>query len=206
MVTPSLVMVGAPNFLSMTTLRPLGPIVTLTVSASLLTPRSRARRASSSNFRIFAMELNCSSQKQELRPCRPASYVAGGQGRRTEANVGELLLDDREHVASREDEVLLAVVLHLGAAVLAVQHDVAGLDVERQTLAVLEAARAHGQDDALLGLLLGGVRDDQARGGGLLGVERLDHDAVLERLDGNLGAGGRHDPTSPFVDLTGLTV
>ena len=57
MVTPSLVMVGAPNFLSMTTLRPLGPIVTLTVSASLLTPRSRARRASSSNFRIFAMEL-----------------------------------------------------------------------------------------------------------------------------------------------------
>ena len=35
MVTPSLVMVGAPNFLSMTTLRPLGPSVTLTVSASL---------------------------------------------------------------------------------------------------------------------------------------------------------------------------
>ena len=35
MVTPSLVMVGAPNFLSMTTLRPLGPIVTFTVSASL---------------------------------------------------------------------------------------------------------------------------------------------------------------------------
>src|SRR5690349_23219239 len=149
MVTPSLVMVGAPNFLSMTTLRPLGPIVTLTVSASLLTPRSRARRASSSNFRIFAMELNCSSQKQELRPCRPASYVAGGQGRRTEANVGELLLDDREDVARREDEVLLAVVLHLGAAVLAVQHDIAGLDVERQALAVLEAARTHGQDDAL---------------------------------------------------------
>ena len=64
----------------------------------------------------------------------------------------------------------------------------------------LEAARAHGEDDALLGLLLGGVRDDQAGGGGLLGVERLDHNAVLERLDGNLG-GGRHDPTSPFGDL-----
>ena len=35
MDTPSLVMVGAPNFFSMTTLRPFGPRVTLTVSASL---------------------------------------------------------------------------------------------------------------------------------------------------------------------------
>ena len=33
-VTPSLVIVGEPNFLSMTTLRPLGPKVNLTVSAS----------------------------------------------------------------------------------------------------------------------------------------------------------------------------
>ncbi len=47
MVTPSLVMRGVPNFLSSTTLRPLGPMVILTVSASWLTPRSRAWRASS---------------------------------------------------------------------------------------------------------------------------------------------------------------
>ena len=33
-VTPSLVIVGDPNFLSMMTLRPLGPSVTLTASAS----------------------------------------------------------------------------------------------------------------------------------------------------------------------------
>jgi hypothetical protein len=39
-VTPSLVTVGAPNFLSRTTLRPLGPRVTLTALASLLTPAS----------------------------------------------------------------------------------------------------------------------------------------------------------------------
>ena len=37
-VTPSLVMVGAPKLFSMTTLRPLGPRVTLTASASALTP------------------------------------------------------------------------------------------------------------------------------------------------------------------------
>ena len=46
--TPSLVIVGAPHFLSSTTLRPLGPRVTRTASASLFMPVSRARRASSS--------------------------------------------------------------------------------------------------------------------------------------------------------------
>src|SRR5215203_1721641 len=50
MLTPSLVMVGAPHFFSTTTLRPLGPRVTLTASASRLTPDSRPRRAFSSNF------------------------------------------------------------------------------------------------------------------------------------------------------------
>ena len=54
-VTPSLVMVGAPHFLSSTTLRPFGPSVTDTASASLSTPASRARRASSSNFSTFAV-------------------------------------------------------------------------------------------------------------------------------------------------------
>src|ERR1700750_1190954 len=54
-VTPSFVMVGAPHFLSMTTLRPRGPSVTLTASASLSTPRSSERRASSSNSRILGI-------------------------------------------------------------------------------------------------------------------------------------------------------
>ena len=54
-VTPSLVIVGAPNFLSSTTLRPFGPSVTLTVSASLLTPVSSRRRAFSSKTSILAI-------------------------------------------------------------------------------------------------------------------------------------------------------
>ena len=37
-VTPSLVTVGAPKLFSSTTLRPLGPSVTVTASASTLTP------------------------------------------------------------------------------------------------------------------------------------------------------------------------
>ncbi len=57
-VTPSLVMVGAPHFLSITTLRPLGPSVTFTASARRLTPRSSARRASSSNSSILAMSTS----------------------------------------------------------------------------------------------------------------------------------------------------
>ena len=54
-VTPSLVTVGEPNFFSMMTLRPLGPRVTLTASASWSTPRLRAFRASASKIICFAM-------------------------------------------------------------------------------------------------------------------------------------------------------
>ena len=55
MDTPSLVISGVPNFLSSTTLRPLGPRVTFTVSASWLTPASNALRASSPRLMILAI-------------------------------------------------------------------------------------------------------------------------------------------------------
>ena len=45
-VTPSLVIRGAPNDLSSTTLRPFGPSVTLTALARMSTPRSIRSRAS----------------------------------------------------------------------------------------------------------------------------------------------------------------
>src|SRR5579885_1234778 len=62
-VTPSLVMVGDPNFLSRTTLRPFGPSVTLTASASWLTPRSTAWRDCSPYTICFAISLfSCSCQ------------------------------------------------------------------------------------------------------------------------------------------------
>src|SRR5262249_10753800 len=63
-----------------------------------------------------------------------------------------LLLDDGEHVAGGEHQVLLAVVLDLRAAVLAVQHHVADLYVHRHALGtgVVEATRAHRKDLALL--------------------------------------------------------
>src|SRR5450631_3684285 len=57
MLTPSLVMVGAPHFFSRTTLRPFGPRVTLTASARMFIPRSRPRRASSSKAMILAIRV-----------------------------------------------------------------------------------------------------------------------------------------------------
>src|SRR3954464_504475 len=58
METPSFVIVGAPHFFSRTTLRPLGPSVTRTASASWFMPRSRPRRASSSKAMILAMRVD----------------------------------------------------------------------------------------------------------------------------------------------------
>src|SRR3954447_20353523 len=180
MVTPSLVIVGAPNFLSRTTLRPRGPRVTLTVSASVLTPCSSRCRASSEKLRIFAIY-------GLLHAPTPWTGEPGQGGQR--CGLG-LLLDDREDVAGGEHQVLLAGVLDLGAAVLRVQDGVADLDVDRDAVAlVVDAARADSEDGALLRLLLGGVRNDDARGGGGLGLVRLHDDAVLERLDADLGGG-----------------
>src|SRR4051794_21784650 len=152
--TPSLVIVGAPNFFSSTTLRPRGPSVTRTELASLLTPASRARRASSSNFRSFAMGALL------------------------------LRLDDGEDVATVQDEQVVAIDRDLGAAVLRVDDRVADLHVERDELTGLLRATAgtDGEDVALLRLLLRGVRDHQAAGRGLFRLARLHDDAVVEGL------------------------
>ncbi len=52
--TPSFVMRGAPNDLSITTLRPLGPSVTLTALARMSTPRNKRSRASRPNLTSLA--------------------------------------------------------------------------------------------------------------------------------------------------------
>jgi hypothetical protein len=52
--TPSLVTVGPPNERSSTTLRPLGPSVTLTALARMFTPSTMRARASPPNETSFA--------------------------------------------------------------------------------------------------------------------------------------------------------
>src|SRR6516165_8269098 len=170
--TPSLVMVGAPNFFSITTLRPLGPRVTFTVSASLLTPASSPRRADSSNFRILGMTLSNSSRVPRVwrvrkwRPPGRSRRCRGGGRRGNSGQLGQVVALDGD----------------LGAAVLGVDDGVADGHVHRDDLAGVlgAAARADGDDLALLGLLLGRVGDDQARGHGLLGLAGADDDPVIE--------------------------
>ena len=76
-VTPSLVILGAPKFCSMTTLRPLGPMVTCTASVGLSQPLSMMRD-STPNLTSFARP-----RVQLLRTpstWRMIECLAGGKG------------------------------------------------------------------------------------------------------------------------------
>src|SRR4030095_16692025 len=153
-VTPSLVIVGLPNFLSMTTLRPLGPRVAFTASAMMLTPLSRALRASSSNFSCLGID--------RVPP----------------------LLENGEDVFLAQDEIFLVVDLDLGARILPEQDLVPSLHVQRDLLAVVaDLTRPGGDVLALLRLLLRRVGDDDPARASLLLLEPLDEDAVVQRTN-----------------------
>src|SRR5215470_4724837 len=147
-VTPSLVMRGAPNDLSSTTLRPFGPSVTRTALARVSTPRSIRSRASVENLTSLAaigiFSVNLSG-------------------------------DHAHDVGLLHDQEFVAVELHLGARPLAEQNLVAGPNVDRDQLAVLVAsAGPNGDDLALHRLLLGSIGNDNAAGGLVLGFNALD--------------------------------
>src|SRR3954471_1306467 len=173
-VTPSLVMRGAPNDLSSTTLRPLGPSVTFTALARMSTPRSMRSRASTPNLTSLLAMLSFSLKLQWTGRRRLRGLLLGG------GNVGE----DAHDVAFLHDQQLLAVDLDLGAGPFAEQHAVADLEVDRDQLAsFVTATGAHGDDFALRGLFLGTVRNDDAASSLLFGVDALDHDAVVKRTE-----------------------
>src|SRR4029453_475499 len=126
-------MVGLPNFLSMTTLRPLGPMVAFTAADRTLTPRRRAARPSSLNMTCFGISIS------PLRSFDAMGRIASGRVVCAQKSGcgGRRLLDDGEHVLLAHDQILLVVDLHLGARVLAEEDLVAGLDVERDLLALV---------------------------------------------------------------------
>src|SRR5437870_7408072 len=160
-VTPSLVTVGAPNFFSRTTLRPLGPSVMRTAWATVSMPFLRCCRASTSNVTVFAI-------------CVPLLFICG------------LLLavrQDGEDVLLGHDQVLDLVHLELVAGVLRVEHLVADLELHRNFGSVVQdPSGPHGLDDPLLGLLLGGVRKHDPALGLFLFLDGLDHHAVAQRF------------------------
>src|SRR6266487_3423987 len=172
-VTPSLVMRGAPNDFSMTTLRPLGPSVTLTALASVSTPRSMRSRASPENLTSLAAILDFSLASFELtvvlrrEPSEPRRNESSG--------------DHAHDVGFLHDEELVAIELDFGARPFAEQHAVAGFDAHRDQLAVLVAAAgADGDNLALLRFLFGGVGNDDAALGFFLGVDALDDHPIVK--------------------------
>src|SRR5574342_299297 len=183
-------MVGLPNFLSMTTLRPFGPMVALTAAAMMLTPRSRAARPSSLNMTCFGMSRSPPGSLDGIDRAHPrpgagrVHFVGVMAPGATPLDYSPVLLDDGEHVLFTQDQVLLVVQLDLGTGVLAEENLVARLHIERDLLAlVVHLPVPHRDDLALLGLLLRGVRDDDAALLDLLLLLTLDENSVVQRTN-----------------------
>src|ERR1700730_16151511 len=194
-VTPSLVMRGAPNDLSSTTLRPLGPSVTFTALARMSTPRSILSRASTENLTTLAamswVPSNVRCQISELRRQLTAGYEL-------ELALSDLFslssdLGSGEHahdVGLFHDQEILAVELDLGTGPFSEQYLVADLEIDRDQLAGLVAAAGpRCKDLALLRLLACGVRNDDAAGGLLLGLDAFHDHPIVQGAE----LGFRHD-------------
>src|SRR5262245_45758570 len=134
-VTPSLVIVGEPNFLSRTTLRPLGPRVTFTASASLLTPCRIAWRDSSPYTICLAISWSPVARHQSREACSGAVLQGVARPRRAPRprrdpmpalllaffRFGRGALDDAQHFVLAHDEVLLTIELDFLTGILSEQ-------------------------------------------------------------------------------------
>src|SRR6476660_5870906 len=199
-VTPSLVMMGAPNFFSITALRPLGPRVIFTASARALTPRRMDWREFSPVTICLAMSVSPLQISLRLRPL-PWADCAG----KVNPSLGAIRVNPSPNsLRAREklllaagslgcagqlgqdfvfakNEVILVVHLDFRAAVLAEQHTVANLHIERDALTLFDFARTRGDYFALLRLFFRGVRNDDAALNGFFLFDPLDQDAIVQR-------------------------
>src|SRR5437016_7438986 len=167
-VTPSLVMRGAPNDLSSTTLRPLGPSVTRTALVRISTPRNIRSRASTENFTSLAAILL-------LRSVRMRQRLRG-------LLAGVRLIKNAHDVALLHNEVIDAVELDLRAGPFSEQDTVASFQVDwYQVALVVAAARTGGDDLAFRGFFLRGIRNDDAACSLIFGIDALDHHAIVKR-------------------------
>src|SRR5579872_6219635 len=174
-VTPSLVMRGAPNDFSITTLRPLGPSVTLTAFASVSTPRSIFSRASDENLTSLAAMAVTSF----LSDVDDGWMISSGR-----LLDRPDLLDDAKDVALLHDEQFLAVDLDLGAGPFAEEDMVTGFHIEGDEFALLVAGTGTGGNNlAFLRLFLCGVGNDDAPGGVLRGINSTHDDTVVQRAE-----------------------
>jgi hypothetical protein len=112
-------------------------------------------------------------------------FLAGHSGRAWSDLSAGAGLDQHAHdVTFFHDQVLDAVDLDFGAWPFAEQHAVASLQIDRNKLTGLVAPSRSNRDDlALLRLLLGCIRDDDASGGLLLGFDALDDHPIVKRTE-----------------------
>src|SRR6478672_7059419 len=168
-VTPSLVTRGAPKLLSRTTLRPLGPRVTRTALARTSTPCSILSRASVENLTSLAAILVL----PKLNDGRLRQALCG-----LPAGLGAF--EHPHDVGLLHDEEFFAIDLHFCARPFAEQHPIARFEIDRKELAgFVTAARANGDNLALLGLFLGGVRNDNSALRFLFAFKAAKDDAVM---------------------------
>ncbi len=148
----------------------LGPSVTLTALATVLTPRSSARRASASKASCFAAIVDASFD-------RAMTGLAVGQLRLVSSAMARMSLSRRMRYSS--PSTLTSVPPYLAKMTLSPT-----FTSRAHALAVVEElARTDGDHLALLGLLLGGVGEDDAARGLLFLLDDLDDDAVAQRLE-----------------------
>src|SRR3954470_22788602 len=90
-------------------------------------------------------------------------------------------LDHAQQVGLLHDQVFFSVDPDLGARPLAEQHPVTRLDIEPLDLAAFVAGAGADRDHlALLGLFLGGIRDDDAACRLAFLLDPADHHAIVE--------------------------
>src|SRR3954452_15087514 len=103
----------------------------------------------------------------------------------SQSSVASLLLDYGQDVGFAKDEQIVALHLHLRAAVLGVEDRVALRYVERDALfaVLIPTTVANSENLPLLGLLLGSVGKNDPACSCLLLIERLDNSPIAERLE-----------------------
>src|SRR5260370_12818325 len=118
-VTPSLVTVGAPKLFSSTTLRPLGPSVTVTASVRTLIPFRILSRASCEKRTILAGIAVCLSSGH-----RQCSVLFNPP-------ICQSSFEHAEDIVLAQDQMLFVLELDLAACILAKENPVAGFYVGR---------------------------------------------------------------------------
>src|SRR5579859_2086412 len=203
-VTPSLVMMGAPNFFSITALRPLGPRVILTASASAFTPRRIAWREFSPVTICFAIlvsppEILCQILKTSglTTGCCFCDRPGESPGATTyparltpSRYVDSLLLASRglgcpaelgENFFFAQDQQFFVVDLDFRTAVLAEQNAITRLNVQGNQFALFALSSTDGDHFAFLLFFFGGVGDDDAALDAFLFLNAPHDNAVVER-------------------------